>query len=222
MAMNIELRHVNMPFPRPAANSDLLKATLVCDTTRDIVRAYNALCDALGKPVKVFNNFSTRRFPSKRKSKRSSQKSSAGFFDLRCVKCIFLMPLATSTTWRRALRSPLANKAWQSWHITFKTRTTPLMGGVAARALLQMLDDVDKDVEEFGVADEASQILVEVDITLRAYYHMFQQGRIWQRVQCAEVPADLCVTVALDNASNDIQELLQAARDTHTLFAEDV
>ena len=87
------------------------------------------------------------------------------------------------------------------------------MGKQAADELMRMLDGVDGDVEEFGMADEASQILVQVKITLRNYYHSFQQGWVWQRAVQARVPAELCVTVALDNSDGETESILRLSRD---------
>lgn len=85
------------------------------------------------------------------------------------------------------------------------------MGREAATEMLRMLDSVDTDVEEFGVAGQSAQMLVQVSITLRRYYHMFQQGWLWQRVMRARVPAELCVTVAL-HSSGAAQALLRTAK----------
>lgn len=206
MAMNIELEQANLPRPRPAENTDVLSATLLCDTTQDIMHTFAQLKGAIGEPVRVRNNFSTRGRhptspvdPSGQPARRDRSP-----FDMRCLNCVFALKLKNSSTWRGAMRSRASVQAWREWRDRFKSQSGPLMGNAAVAELVRMLDGVDDDVAEFGVADEASQMLVEVNITLRKYHKAFQQGRVWQRVFRAREPADLCVTVALDRARETV------------------
>ena len=225
MAMAIELEQADLPRPRPAENTDLLSATLLCETTQGIVRAYDILRAKFGEPIRVRNNFSVQNNKNKRGTspvtiEKASSRAKRSPFDLRCLKCTFLLPLKEYASWRSVLRSRACTSTWRRWRDRFKSRTAPLMGRAAAQELLRMLDGVDVDIEEFGVASAVPQILVEVNITLKDYYHSFQQGWVWQRVYRAPVPAELCVTVALDSLDGETATLLRSARDLSGILSE--